>query len=293
MEVEHPSLSFSNLSEPIALASLTFLASRTSAVASHEVSLQALDSSLVLLAAVPSASPTEIIVMLWDLQYSVLLTSNTFSIPATLSRSPTQGISIHLVRSTSSQVIVSLSPKLPLTETKSQYRSSVLVIPINAPTTSNIANAMGKMTDALKWISKSDAIPSNAAALSTLDPSRRGLLGKMRAAMNQNQPHVADDLFFQWFKQQQKRYADGNEPLQDSSSILGHEFVKQVIRIVLQPGKAAGGPYSPKVMLHLLEQRVVTSVMLDEGLLPTLMIRCDWVCTFFPFFAIEPDNLGH
>lgn len=283
LQVELPTFSVSNLPDPIALASLTFLASRSSAMASHEVSLLALGSSLALLAAIPSTPPTDIVLMLWDLQYSILLTSNTFAIPTTLSRSQTQGISIQLVKSTPSQVIISLSPKLPLVEAKSQYRSSVLILPINVPSTSNIANAMGKMTDATKWISKSDAAPFNAAVLSVLDPSRRGLLGKMRAAMNQNQPQVADELFFQWSKQQEKRRTDANELSTDHSVVLGHEFVKQLLRIVVQPGKPTGTPYSTKVIHYLLEEQVVSSVMVDEGLLPTLLARSDWVCSILAF----------
>jgi hypothetical protein len=96
----------------------------------------------------------------------------------------------------------------------------------------------------------------------------------MRASVNQNQPQGADDLFFQFIKQQEKRLTPG-----DCSINLGHEFVKQVVRLVLHPSKSADVVYSPKITQYLLEQQIVGSGMLDEGLLPSLILRSDWVST--------------
>jgi hypothetical protein len=172
--------------------------------------------------------------------------------------------------------MIILSPKLPLADQNLQRRSSVLVVPISVPSTSTIANAMGRMEEGTKWVSKNTSAPSNVAALVVLDSSRRGLLGKMRAAINQNKPQAADELFFKWLKQEEKRRPEDSGNKGDSPLLLGHEFVKQLIRLMVQPGKLADIVYSSKIVQYLLAQQAVGSVMFDEGLLQMLRLRSDW-----------------
>jgi hypothetical protein len=97
----------------------------------------------------------------------------------------------------------------------------------------------------------------------------------MRAAMNQKQPQAAEDLFFQWLKHEERRKPDVNRL--DSSVVLGHEFTKQVLRLVLQPGKPGELVYSEKLVLFLLQQRAVHAMMIEEGFLTSLKFRSDWV----------------
>lgn len=58
---------------------------------------------------------------------------------------------------------------------------------------------------------------------------------------------------------------------------LGHEFVRQLLDVVIQPSKPNVTAYSPKVVHHLLERRVVSANMVEGGLIPVLLSRKDWV----------------
>ncbi|KAF9644503.1 hypothetical protein BDM02DRAFT_3190540 [Thelephora ganbajun] len=272
-----------SISTPLTLQSLTFTAPRPGGlITSQELSLLPIHSSLVLLAAIPTSPPTDIVLLIWDLQYSVLLASHSFTMPSTLSRSAMGGIRIELVKCTESQVVLTLSPRMPLAEIKSTYRSSVLVIPINVPSTSTIANAMGRAAAGEKWIAKTSASPVNGAANGTisagsttrLEASQDSLLRKLHASISQKRPQAADEAFFAWVGQEEKRKLDS----EGSHTVLfGYEFTKQVLEAVLQLDKGAAEIlYSGKVVRALLERKVIVARMASDGLLSILVDRSDW-----------------
>ena len=66
----------------------------------------------------------------------------------------------------------------------------------------------------------------------------------------------------------------------DSSPELGHEFVRQLLDVVIQPSKGADASYSPKVIHYLLQRRVVSAKMIDGSLLSVFQSRKDDVSAF-------------
>jgi hypothetical protein len=206
--------------------------------------------------------------------------------PSTLSRSAMGGIRIELVKCTDGQVVLMLSPRMPLVEIKSAYRSSVLVVPINVPSTSTIANAMGRAAAGEKWISKTPAAPANGAVngsvssggATRLEASQESLLRQLRTLISQKRIQAADEAFFAWIGQEGKRKLD----FEGSHAVLfGYEFTKQVLECVLQLDKGAAEVlYSGNVVRALLERKVVVARMVPGGLLNVLVDRSDWVRLF-------------
>ncbi len=136
------------LSAPLHLTGFSFISSSSKL----PVSLLALTSSHVLLAAVAAR---EITILLWDVQFSVLLASHTLSIPSILSAST---LHIRLVQGVQNeskdhtqvlgQAILILS-----SETGDKKTTSLLlVVPYSVPTASTIAGAMGRGSAGKKWL---------------------------------------------------------------------------------------------------------------------------------------------
>ena len=197
------------------------------------------------------------------------------------------GIRIELVKCTDGQVILTLSPRMPLVEIKPTYRSSVLVVPINVPPMSTIANAMGRAAAGEKWIAKTTAPSVNGAVNRTvgagnttrLEASQDSLLRKLHTSISQKRPQAADEAFFAWVGQEEKRKLDS----EGSHTVLfGYEFTKQVLETVLQLDKGAAEIlYSGNVVRSLLERKVVVGRMVPDGLLSVLVDRSDWVWLHF------------
>ena len=193
------------------------------------------------------------------------------------------GIRIELVKCTDGQVMLVLSPRMPLLEIKPTYRSSVLVVPIKVPSTSTIANAMGRAAAGEKWIAKT-IVPSvngvangtvSAGSTTRLEASQDSLLRKLHTSISQKRPQAADEAFLAWIGQEEKRKLDS----EGSHTVLfGYEFTKQVLEAVLQLDKGAAEIlYSGKVVRSLLERKVVVARMVSDGLLGVLVDRSDWV----------------
>ena len=193
------------------------------------------------------------------------------------------GIKIDLVKCTDGQVMLTLSPRMPLVEIKSTYRSTVLVVPINVPSTSTISNAMGRAVAGDKWIAKTSGSSANGVANGTvtagsatrLEASQDSLLRKLRASITQKRPQAADEAFFAWVGQEEKKKLDS----EGSHTVLfGYEFTKQVLETVLKLDKGGAEVlYSGSVIRSLLERKVVVARMVPDGLLSVLVDRSDWV----------------
>jgi len=67
---------------------------------------------------------------------------------------------------------------------------------VSLPSTSTIANAMGRTSKGLKWLSKNVSVSANLAPWTLFDHAHRVLIqvGKMCATVNQNQPCNADEI---------------------------------------------------------------------------------------------------
>ena len=295
------SLSITQAAEPLRLHGLTFIGStRTS-----EVTLAALTSSHVLLSAVTSGSPMEIVTLLWDLRYGVLLAQQAIPVPSTLPRPKKHGAVLRLqvsppsasgsestkASTVSMNAILVLHPS-PEREHQAESgspaaRSTVLVVPVTVPLRSTIAAAMGKANAGARWVSTKPGGPiSQGQGQMTrggpeLSANARKALREIKTAIDgsaNGSTVAAETVFFEYVKQQGK----GKDTTQGSqpNTSLEYPFVQGVLEFVLRPpshvqGKTAA--YSPKIVKYLLENRVVSSSMVEGGVLPALAERNDWV----------------
>ncbi len=263
---------------------------------SKNVALLPLTSTHVLLAGI-SPSSTEIVIHIWDLQYSVLLVSHTLSIPSSLSSFSPQTISISLLPSlpaASSQaalidsqaLLVISSSSLSTSKSKSKSRSrsgavatAVFAVPYVVPRVSTIANAMGRASVSAKWIAPREDGERNETdddvMYSGMDKSRKEVLKEMSDAMEGKRPQAANDAFFKWENNQ-------SQPT-DKPLVFGHDFVKQVLDVIIQPAKNPSSVmYSSTVIRHLIKRKAVSNSMLEGGLIRALKAKDDWVCVDAP-----------
>ncbi|THH18195.1 hypothetical protein EW146_g2730 [Bondarzewia mesenterica] len=275
------SVQLKQVSSPLRLAHLSFVTHPPSERMSDEISLLALNSSHVLLASI-SITSSELVLLLWDLQYSVLIASHTLPIPSTLSHSK-EGVRIELVHASTTQALLALSPKLPKSPS-STSRSSILAVPFVTPAISTIANAIGRADRGKKWLAKSPVQSAADLENAGLDANRRNLLKTMRLAIEQKRQEAVDSAFFEWVEREKTALVKAQKrPMENSDAAspengpeLSHEFVRQLLDIVIQPSKQASASYSPKVVHYLLRRRVVSAGMVEGGLVPALQSCKDW-----------------
>ncbi|PPQ69895.1 hypothetical protein CVT26_014158 [Gymnopilus dilepis] len=269
-------------SSPLQLSGFSFL----SEPSKLSVSLLALTSSHVLLAAIASQ---EITLLLWDLQFSVLLASHTFSIPSALSSS---SLHIRLVpgvdNATKSGSQVVGQAILVLSSVPSKEKSDggktvsiLVVVPYTVAAMSTIAAAMGRGDAGKKWLHAREE-----KKLSADEKTRQKLLDTMQSAMQSGRPQTASAAFLKW------------APKTDESAAeqLSYNFTKDVLRTVLGlPTEskstsitASGSSYAPEVVRYLLERRVVCSSMLPPsiGLLGALRAKNDWATIELAFTTV-------
>lgn len=254
------------------------------------MSIVSVGSSHILLCGFPSGN-NDLVLLLWDLRYSVVLASQTHPIPGSLGRTKKNPVEVKLVATTSqpSQAILVLSPRpasphlvngnsehSTTSHTDPNARSSVLVVPLTIPSSSKISNAMGRASASAKWIAQSSAGPDSA---SPHDGARAKLLRIMKTAMDQKRVDSTDEAFFNWVKQEESRLPKTPEGAPKNEVQLGYQFVQDVLEIVFRQPKSVmeGIPYSPKIVRYVLERRAVSSGMVEGGLLPILRLRKDWV----------------
>ncbi|KAF8076806.1 hypothetical protein FPV67DRAFT_1472732 [Lyophyllum atratum] len=274
------SIELSATSEPFRLTGLSFISKPQS---SEEVSLLSLSSSHVLLSALTASPNPEIVLLLWDLQYSVLLARQALPVPSTLVQAKDVTIKMTLVPASGSQTLLLLSPQTSNAGRKTQAtasRSSVLVVPLACPSVSTIASAMGKASSGARWI---EQVASSSSGTPRHDPARTKALATMKAAMEKNLPQAANVAFFEWEKRESKAAAQSEETLEAdknkapaSQANLSYDFVKDLLVTVLQQSKPANTPYSSEVVRYLLKRQLVSGNMVDGGLLAALRFKSDW-----------------
>jgi len=145
---------------------------------------------------------------------------------------------------------------------------------------------MGRASSSAQWLAKSEVRSNgNGHVLhAPFDSDRLELLGKLKAALRQNHPEVADSAFFEWLGKRSSSSATvDTQHIEQGDLVFGHEFVREILDIVLQsPSKSAATLYPAKIVHHLLENRVVTASMLSQSLLGLLVERKDWVSGAHP-----------
>lgn len=275
--------------EPLKLTNLAFTTSK--APASQTVSILAIRSSFVLLAGLSQGSNPEIIFLLWDLRFSVLLASHSFDIPSSLGHSKTTAFNITLSNAASSQVLLVLSPHFDDSTGWVPSSSSIFIVPFTAPASSTIANAIGKLTEN-SWAAPA---PKSVDQNST----QKQLLRSMKQSLEKNDPQAANKAFTEWFEREKqalstkelivhnqkgKQVSYGSAEVsctdfvwQSPRLIMDFPFVRDILLVVLQPLRPTNAPYSPEVTRFLLEHGKVSSSMFENGLLRILLYRGDWV----------------
>ncbi|KAJ8482300.1 hypothetical protein ONZ45_g15004 [Pleurotus djamor] len=232
----------------------------------NSVSLLAVRSSYVLLAGITSSSPREIALLIWDLQYSILLASNSLAIPSTLIQS--KDVVIRLALSLAeNHALLTLSPFVRSSSRKSSssisgLRSSVFAIPFSTPLVSTIASAIGHNLSGARWLKPT------VSSDDTSDTAE--LLTSMQAAMDQGKPQAASDAFFAW-KGKQPVAADATL----ASEVLSHAFVKDILSLIL-PSTSPNSPYPSGVVKYLLGQGSISASMVEGGFMTRLRPKGDW-----------------
>ncbi|KAH9045311.1 hypothetical protein EDB85DRAFT_2284235 [Lactarius pseudohatsudake] len=258
------SLQLLPIPSPMRLSGLSFIEKSAGATTSTTVSTLSLGSSFALICG-GLVQSQDLVVLLWDLRYSVVLASHRFPIPIDLTASKA-GISLKLIPASNTQVLLSLSSRPQGKSSKS--RSAVFVIPTTVPATSTIATAMGRASSSAKWL-----VAPNGGPLSvSFSPERHDFLDKLRSTIRQNDPEAADSAFFEWVENR-----SGSAVGVDDEPIFGHEFVREILDIAFQPSSTpTSTSYPPKTIYYLLENRLVSAGMLSQSLLELFVESKDW-----------------
>lgn len=280
LSVTPSTVTASPLCSPVPLYYLSFISSSGySSPHCPEISILALTSSHVLLASMPYGQ-SEIVLLIWDMQYGIVLAEHRFPCPSHLHHGQQRGVAMELAASGSpDQALLVLHPAAGKHD---QTRAtSVLVVPYTVPKTSTIANALGRAAATQQWI-RAEGEPRKRHAAPTRDfsgvtPLQERALKAMFAA--QHNGDLAE-------MQKQWKVFVKAVPNPSVQPALGHLFVKHVLDIVfLVPTTGKDGaaqanaltPYARETVKYLLERRAVSDAMVDGGLIPALMARKDWV----------------
>ncbi|KAI0331319.1 hypothetical protein GY45DRAFT_1336311 [Cubamyces sp. BRFM 1775] len=292
------SLSIVPAAESLRLQALTF----TSPARIGEASLSAITSSHVLLAAIATGSQTELVLLLWDLRYGVLLAQQAIPVPSTLPRPKKTGAFVRLTASPAPAqdskagkvatvqmnglLVLAPAPDRDVEADNTPARSTILVVPLSVPATSTIAAAIGRANAGARWLlNKPAPAPQGQGRTGAPEISlnARKALNEMKASINGSAGGSvagAETAFFEYV-QQQKKGKGKSAAAQEEGRVapLEYAFAQGALQLVLPPASAQTqnvAAYSTKVVRHLLERRAVSSSMVDGGLLPALAAQNDW-----------------
>ncbi|KAG1905904.1 uncharacterized protein F5891DRAFT_1274949 [Suillus fuscotomentosus] len=290
LEVNNLTTSMTQIGETLALAQLSHSNAHSFG---RGMCLLSLGSSLVLLAAMTATPSSEISILLWDMRYGVVIASHAIPIPSTIAPSIKQGIDMNLLLADAGQVLLTLCPanisRTASSTSESPYRSIVYIIPLDPNLKSTIAGAIGKTHATSEWL-----VPNpKAETLADNDP-RSKLLVDMSNHLQRNEPHKADEAFFRWAK---AHTSAGGSPSSNALSIstpdgaalealYGYGFVKELLALFFAKEYTDKPQYSPRVMRHLIESRVVSAGMVDGRLLTALKQYGDWESIMLSFNSV-------
>lgn len=282
---------------PISLKTLSFIQNAASLTPSTplspyhtELALLSLGSSHVLLSGVAISTSTgspELVLLIWDLQYGVLLASHLFALPSSVTRSKKHGVGLALGGPSrhTAQVLLTLTSKtLGQGQALDVDRASVLVVPVVVPKTSTIAAALGRAQAGERWL-VSTANANGKAPPEPLGSASEGkLLKAIQGGVRDRSMAAVEEAFSAWVKEEEERErapVKRNAVRTDGPS---REFVRRVLGMLLPPptekDKDTVGlrqQYSSKIVGHLLDKCIVTSGVVHGGLVPALILRSDWV----------------
>ncbi len=244
-----------------------------------------LGSSFVLVAGETDSNVPEIALLLWDIQYGVLLHQHMLPIPSLVE---VDGVShapfvpLQLVPATSIHALLLISPsRFPRgASSPGNLRHSVLVVPYSVPPFSTIASALGKASSASVWLVSEKPQRDSGSKI-------EGILQAVQNAVEEEKPEEADSIFFAYVNAESSRRAKqkGKQPQGqaevgdlDISNTFTHNVTTRLVQSLLPADAKAKTPYSPKIIRYLLEHDLVSNSMLSGGHLAALCFRSDWVC---------------
>lgn len=232
---------------------------KLSKMATESITLSALTSTHVLLAALPTTpSPSSIHIQIWDMQYSVLLASSSMHIPSVLGSSTPR---LALVPVDGAEEANGVRGQAILVLSTPTGASSLFVVPYLVPALSTLVAAIGRGPATQFW-TQADGV--DASTQSKEELARSKLLADIKTAMDVGKVQVAENAFSVWEKAQE-------------SPELGYNFVKQLLQHSLPPAGKTIPPHAPGIVKSLLEKNgAVSSAMVEGGLLPALRARQDW-----------------
>lgn len=135
---------------------------------------------------------------------------------------------------------------------------------------------MGRASVSAQWIAPREDGETNETdddvMYGGMDKSRKEVLKEMSDAMEGKRPQAANDAFFKWENNQSQAT--------DKPLVFGHDFVKQVLDVIIQPAKNPSSVmYSSVVIRHLIKRKAVSNSMIECGLIRALKAKDDWVCS--------------
>ena len=214
IEPESFSTPLAQISPPLALAGLSFLLTSNSlkSIERFSVSTLALTSSHVLLAGLSLSQ--EIIILLWDLQFSVVLASHSLSLPSSLSSplyfqlvlGPQTLTKTHAQVTGQALLILSslppssLSGKVEKASAEHKSTSVLFVVPYTVPSTATISAALGLGRASGKWLRGLDNHTSSVKPTAA-ESSRAKLLTTIRSAVDGGRGQAAAAAFIKWVSQ--------------------------------------------------------------------------------------------
>lgn len=159
--------------------------------------LMSVGQSFVLLAAFLKGSTSDIVFLLWDVQYSVVLGSQAFPLPSSLVAKHTTP-NLDLVIASRSAALLAISPRSDRPAPKHTDRSAIYVLPLTLPSSSTVALAMGKAKQTEAWLQ----VPINTMGE---DHHRRSLVQTLQKLLKEGRAEEADETFSTWLEEEQVR----------------------------------------------------------------------------------------
>ena len=219
MDAIEPTSLVSSRTKPLHLANFSWLNPPSPSTPRFPVTTMSLTSSHVLLA---TSSSHEITILIWDLQFGVLLASYNLPIPASLT--PYSKLHLSLVADqeknckppprteilptsqVSAQAYLLVSSVLPTyqetsgAQKESKITSVVFVISYTVPRFSTISAAMGLGTISQRWLKDdhSDKMTTKHGKEVIEGSGKNKLLMNLRAALQEGRTQAAEAMFLKW-----------------------------------------------------------------------------------------------
>ncbi|CAE6422526.1 unnamed protein product [Rhizoctonia solani] len=151
------------------------------------LSIHALKSSIVVIAGVSTSSPSKLVLLIWDAQYSILLAERASFLPSPLPSS--SNVAISTQGSSQTQLIIAIS-------------SHILSALITLPQASSIASVLGAANSSSEWL-----VPSTTLQ----DDTRTALVDRIRQEVQAGRTAQADAAFFRWVENEAESSIEGEK----------------------------------------------------------------------------------